>query len=226
MDLTLPSYRQILKWVGEINEKTGNPETFVSKIAFAQAYIKNSFEFVVKNFNIDYATENYLESRRDILSQEEFAKKINSRVNLEKFIQKKIGICKQFSSLLCILTATDRSNLQKIGLPLAPAFLVCTILREDGKKVQHQINSYVLKGKRFFCDPTFQKGFHNQNFFLQSQQALQKRYANTSQGRIVGSADLCEIKERDFVKVCKIINTQKFYRNTETESYKSSTLTF
>ena len=223
MRLSSDSYRKLKNWTNQINEETGNPKNYVFGYTFAKAYIKNSYDFVVKNFSYDSDAKPYLSK----FSGEVYVQKFLERENLERFIQERVGVCKQFASLLYILTANEFSNLHILNGVVTPEIIVnCTIKMKNGRPDSHSCNSYIFAGDRYFCDPTMQRSFNKQDFFLKSEKDIQKQYYEAEKSRLEGRADVCEIKTKPLDKFCDLISDFKFYRNKETEDYKTSTINF
>ena len=222
MCLSTDSYRKLAKWTDEINEKTGNPKNFPTELAFAKAYIKNSFDFVVKNFTPDGNIQDYLSRVPWSLRHEKYLE----RTSLENLIQKKVGVCKQFSSVLCILTANDLSTLQKTTNFVSPGILACQVKLKNGKFDGHTINSFKIQGQMYFCDPTKQMGFKNRDFCLKSKQDMQKEYFAADESQICERTDNIEIKARDFKTVCDLVSGFQFITSTTTKDYKSTIHSF
>ena len=222
MHISSDSYRKLVTWTGEINEKTGDPKNFPTKISFARAYIKNSFDFVVKNFSYDYGIKQYLSQFSGAVKMQKYIE----RTTMERLLQEKVGVCVQFASLLCILTANEKSTLQKTDMSVSPSVLFCDVKLKNGNFDKHCLNTYNFYGRQYFCDPTMQKSFKNHDFFLKTRQELQNEYYSAERSQIHGAATNIEIKAQNLDKIWDMLSEFKLVTNKTTKDYRTTTLAF
>lgn len=209
-------------WINAINEESGTMKDYSSRAQFARAYLKSSFDFVVKNFSYDHEGEGYVHQ----FTGPVFVQKYKERFNLERFIREGKGVCKQFASLLCLLTTTNLSNLQKAQIELHPAVMNCHIHCKNGRIDPHSLNVFNWNGNVYFCDPTMQHNFPKQDFFIKTKAELQQQYNLAEGARIKGECNLIELKPKEMEHVYPLLSNFSFYKNKDCEDYRTSTLQF